>query len=209
MPVRPRGRTDLVHGAYVRARLITYGMGRWMAGRDREFDEFAHAAWPKLHRSAYLLTGDHHLAEDLAQTALERSSEGTLTTRWHRGRASCGRACPGPWPEWSPTTPAVQWSMTTPCATARAASTAKFARSGTSARRASVVQVSEMLPSTRQPEGFNSDTCARVGSTALPASSRRAGQRAGSISVMPAAVVRSKEGRSVAASSSPMVRWTS
>jgi RNA polymerase sigma-70 factor (sigma-E family) len=41
-----------------------------MAGRDREFDEFAHAAWPKLHRSAYLLTGDHHLAEDLAQTAL-------------------------------------------------------------------------------------------------------------------------------------------
>ncbi len=44
-----------------------------MTGRDREFDEFAHAAWPRLHRSAYLLTGDQQLAEDLAQTALERT----------------------------------------------------------------------------------------------------------------------------------------
>ena len=40
---------------------------------DREFDEFAVAAWPRLRRSAYLLTGDHHLAEDLAQTALVRT----------------------------------------------------------------------------------------------------------------------------------------
>jgi RNA polymerase sigma-70 factor (sigma-E family) len=37
------------------------------------FDEFATAAWPRLRRSAYLLTGDHHLAEDLAQTALVRT----------------------------------------------------------------------------------------------------------------------------------------
>ena len=37
------------------------------------FDEFAAAAWPRLRRSAYLLTGDHHLAEDLAQTALVRT----------------------------------------------------------------------------------------------------------------------------------------
>lgn len=44
-----------------------------MAGRDQDFDEFAHAAWPRLHRSAYLLTGDRQLAEDLAQTALERT----------------------------------------------------------------------------------------------------------------------------------------
>ncbi len=37
------------------------------------FDEFATAAWPRLLRSAYLLTGDHHLAEDLTQTALVRT----------------------------------------------------------------------------------------------------------------------------------------
>ena len=37
------------------------------------FDEFATAAWPRLRRSAYLLTGDHHLAEDLTQTALVRT----------------------------------------------------------------------------------------------------------------------------------------
>ena len=40
---------------------------------DSDFDEFAVAAWPRLRRSAYLLTGDHHLAEDLAQTALART----------------------------------------------------------------------------------------------------------------------------------------
>jgi len=41
--------------------------------QDQDFDEFAAAAWPRLRRSAYLLTGDHHLAEDLAQTALVRT----------------------------------------------------------------------------------------------------------------------------------------
>jgi RNA polymerase sigma-70 factor (sigma-E family) len=40
---------------------------------DQEFDEFAAAAWPRLRRSAYLLTSDYHLAEDLAQTALART----------------------------------------------------------------------------------------------------------------------------------------
>jgi RNA polymerase sigma-70 factor (sigma-E family) len=40
---------------------------------DPDFDDFAAAAWPRLHRAAYLLTGDHHLAEDLAQTALVRT----------------------------------------------------------------------------------------------------------------------------------------
>ena len=43
------------------------------SGSDDGFDEFAAAAWPRLWRSAYLLTGDHHLAEDLAQTALVRT----------------------------------------------------------------------------------------------------------------------------------------
>ena len=41
--------------------------------RDDDFDTFAAAAWPRLRRSAYLLTFDDHLADDLAQTALERT----------------------------------------------------------------------------------------------------------------------------------------
>lgn len=40
---------------------------------DDDFDGFAVSAWPRLRRSAYLITGDHHLAEDLAQTALART----------------------------------------------------------------------------------------------------------------------------------------
>lgn len=47
--------------------------GQRDGGGDRDFDEFAVVAWPGLRRSAYLLTGDHHLAEDLAQTVLERT----------------------------------------------------------------------------------------------------------------------------------------
>ena len=45
---------------------------RRSSGNDG-FDEFATAAWPRLRRSAYLLTGDHHLAEDLTQAALVRT----------------------------------------------------------------------------------------------------------------------------------------
>ncbi len=41
--------------------------------QDREFDEFAVAAWPRLRRTAYLLCGDQHLAEDLAQTTLVKT----------------------------------------------------------------------------------------------------------------------------------------
>ena len=40
---------------------------------EAEFDAFAVAAWPRLHWSARLLTGDDGLAEDLAQTALVRT----------------------------------------------------------------------------------------------------------------------------------------
>lgn len=39
-----------------------------MAGTD-DFAEFVRATGPQLYRTALLLTGDHHLAEDLAQTA--------------------------------------------------------------------------------------------------------------------------------------------
>lgn len=48
---------------------------------ETEFDEFASTAWPRLRRSAYLLCGDVHLAEDLAQTALVRTYD-----RWGRVR---------------------------------------------------------------------------------------------------------------------------
>ena len=41
--------------------------------QDREFDEFAVAAWPRLRWTAYLLCGDEHLAEDLAQTTLVKT----------------------------------------------------------------------------------------------------------------------------------------
>jgi RNA polymerase sigma-70 factor (sigma-E family) len=40
---------------------------------DAEFDEFVIASWPRLRWTAYMLTGDGHLAEDLAQTALVRT----------------------------------------------------------------------------------------------------------------------------------------
>ena len=43
-----------------------------MSGDD-DFDAFATAAWPRLRRSAYLMTYDDHLADDLTQTALERT----------------------------------------------------------------------------------------------------------------------------------------
>lgn len=40
---------------------------------DQEFTEFARARTPALLRSAYLLTGDQHLAQDLVQSALGRT----------------------------------------------------------------------------------------------------------------------------------------
>lgn len=43
------------------------------------FDEFVHARTPALTRTAYLLTGDAHLAEDLVQTALFKAARA-----WHR-----------------------------------------------------------------------------------------------------------------------------
>jgi RNA polymerase sigma-70 factor (sigma-E family) len=52
--------------------------------RDRgtAYDEFAVAAWPRLRWTAYLLCGDEHLAEDLAQTALVKTY-----AAWRRVRA--------------------------------------------------------------------------------------------------------------------------
>ncbi|MEU1587732.1 SigE family RNA polymerase sigma factor [Micromonospora sp. NPDC005710] len=44
-----------------------------MARGDAEFVEFARAASARLVHAAYLMTGDHHQAEDAAQTALVRT----------------------------------------------------------------------------------------------------------------------------------------
>jgi RNA polymerase sigma-70 factor (sigma-E family) len=39
---------------------------------DEAFQRFATARWPRLLRTAYLLTGEQHAAEDLVQSSLER-----------------------------------------------------------------------------------------------------------------------------------------
>ncbi|MGW3606555.1 SigE family RNA polymerase sigma factor [Micromonospora sp. NPDC005161] len=44
-----------------------------MARGDAEFVEFARAASARLVHAAFLLTGDHHAAEDAAQTSLART----------------------------------------------------------------------------------------------------------------------------------------
>src|SRR5689334_21764515 len=40
---------------------------------DEEFAQFVHAASPGLYRTAYLMLGDHQLAEDLVQTSLAKT----------------------------------------------------------------------------------------------------------------------------------------
>ena len=46
---------------------------------QRDFEEFVAARMPSLLRTAYLLTGDHHDAQDLVQVALIKS-----VPHWHR-----------------------------------------------------------------------------------------------------------------------------
>jgi len=41
--------------------------------QDDDFTEFVHLAWPTLYRTAYLLVGEHQLAEDLVQSALAKT----------------------------------------------------------------------------------------------------------------------------------------
>lgn len=40
---------------------------------DGEFAEFVEAAWPGLYRTAYMILGEHQLAEDLVQTTLAKT----------------------------------------------------------------------------------------------------------------------------------------
>ena len=46
--------------------------GGRVAERDAEFTAYLHARQPTLMRTAYLLTGDHHQAQDVLQTALAK-----------------------------------------------------------------------------------------------------------------------------------------
>ncbi|MGW1427502.1 SigE family RNA polymerase sigma factor [Streptomyces sp. NPDC002431] len=54
---------------------------------DDEFHDFMTGRWPSLVRTAYLLTGSHHDAEDLAQSALARAY-----AKWDKVRHSDDRA---------------------------------------------------------------------------------------------------------------------
>lgn len=49
------------------------------AEREREFEEFALARTPGLYRSAWLLCGDRHAAEDLVQETLAK-----IYAKWHQ-----------------------------------------------------------------------------------------------------------------------------
>jgi len=40
---------------------------------DEEYTEFVHVAWASLYRTAYLMLGEHALAEDLVQTTLAKT----------------------------------------------------------------------------------------------------------------------------------------
>ncbi|MEV7325832.1 SigE family RNA polymerase sigma factor [Streptomyces sp. NPDC093970] len=47
-------------------------MGGRESARDEEFQSFMIGRWPRLMRTAFLLTGEQHAAEDLVQSTLER-----------------------------------------------------------------------------------------------------------------------------------------
>jgi DNA-directed RNA polymerase specialized sigma24 family protein len=47
-------------------------MGDRKEARDKEFQSFVTGRWPRLLRTAFLLTGEQHAAEDLVQSTLEQ-----------------------------------------------------------------------------------------------------------------------------------------
>lgn len=66
--------------------IARWSPGRRRAARDEEFTEFVAASAPGLRRTAYLMCGDWHLAQDLTQTALTR-----IYASWGRFRRSDNR----------------------------------------------------------------------------------------------------------------------
>ncbi len=64
-----------------RTRPDTGRMSTRATARDAEFTAYLHARQPSLLRTAYLLTGDRHQAEDILQTSLAK-----LYLAWHKVR---------------------------------------------------------------------------------------------------------------------------
>jgi RNA polymerase sigma-70 factor (sigma-E family) len=62
---------------------VRFHKGSRSADHREEFREFAVASQGHLRRSAFLLCGDWHFAEDLVQTAFDR-----IYRHWHRVRAA-------------------------------------------------------------------------------------------------------------------------
>jgi RNA polymerase sigma-70 factor (sigma-E family) len=62
---------------------VRFPQGRRGEDEREEFRQFAAASQGHLRRSAYLLCGDWHFAEDLVQTAFDR-----MYRHWHRVRAA-------------------------------------------------------------------------------------------------------------------------
>src|SRR4051794_37124258 len=60
--------------------------------RDREFEEFVTAAWPRLRQASYLLTHHQQDAEDLLQTVLARAYAGWARVRRDEAYAYVHRA---------------------------------------------------------------------------------------------------------------------
>ncbi|WP_069773017.1 SigE family RNA polymerase sigma factor [Streptomyces sp. LUP30] len=58
-------------------------MGDRKQARDTEFQAFVVGRWPRLMRTAFLLTGEQHAAEDLVQSTLER-----IYVAWRRVAAA-------------------------------------------------------------------------------------------------------------------------
>ncbi|MFF6998253.1 SigE family RNA polymerase sigma factor [Streptomyces sp. NPDC008313] len=58
-------------------------MGDGKQERDEEFRTFMVGRWPRLMRTAFLLTGERHAAEDLVQSTLER-----VYTAWRKVSAA-------------------------------------------------------------------------------------------------------------------------
>jgi DNA-directed RNA polymerase specialized sigma24 family protein len=70
------GSNPVDHPNFSRPRVANFPSQHFVLGGvedHSEFDSFVHARTPSLLRSAYLLTGDQHLAEDLVQSALART----------------------------------------------------------------------------------------------------------------------------------------
>ena len=80
-PPNPRLRS--VHQRGVEVAVSDEAQRDALLGRDADFSEFFHAAWPRLFRTALAIAGDRGLAEDALQSAFIKAY-----SSWHRVRAA-------------------------------------------------------------------------------------------------------------------------